>query len=87
MALVCKLLAVLPQGRSLKALGGHPTRLHNEGHNGGRCGQVVRSVSFALPRRSHRCQAKDEAPPDSPGLRYVAKLNQRGSGDADINLS
>jgi hypothetical protein len=31
MALVCKLLAVLPQGRSMKALGGHPTRLHNEG--------------------------------------------------------
>jgi hypothetical protein len=44
MALVCKLLAVLPHGRSLKALGGHPTRLHNEGHNGGRCGQVVRSL-------------------------------------------
>ena len=47
MVLVCKLLAVLPQGRSLKALGGHPTRLHNEGHNGGRCGQVVRSIVLA----------------------------------------
>jgi len=60
MALVCKLLAVLPQGRSLKALGGHPTRLHNEGHNGGRCGQVVRS-NFLLSWLPGAYRAKVDA--------------------------